>query len=384
MNRSKKIVGSVFIALLIVCLILSVVGIGYYTDGFTNFVKDSPAPVDVVPAAAEANNLNVVIDEDHNCDVIQSGEGVVIQSANLASAPQNAEGNGELCQEGSSRYIRHYLTATVLPEDAKNRNVEWALEWVSEEASGDPSDYITLVVSEDTHSVELRCIKPFTDKNINVIVTTVVGNFSASCVCAYGAEPFSFKYSLYAEDKGYSVAGQKYLGECVATELPYIYNISLVDRLLYNCPDDLDLEVIDCGINGSVVMKKEYIVNGSVVHTENVTFNSVNGVLTCTYDNIPNHTYDGPYTTELRFEDFVTTIGTSGNLFTFIPERGIVGFVSSSNVRTGFKFTYVSHDQNFDFYFTLRDKTTGYEEFVYFDIVNSVESVSLDNSSLEF
>lgn len=383
MSRSKKIVGSVFIALLIACLLLSIVGIGYYTDGFTNFVKDSGAPVDVVPAAAEANNLDVVIDEDHNRDVIQSGEGVVIQSANLASAPQNAEGNGELCQEGSSRYIRHYLTATVLPEDAKNRNVEWALEWVSEEASGDPSDYITLVVSEDTHRVELRCIKPF-NHNINVIATTVVGKFSASCLCSYGAEPCFFKYSVYGQDLGYSMANQKYIGEFVSAEIPYIGSISLVDRLLYNCPDDLDLEIINCGINGSVVMKKEYIVNGSVVHTENVTFNSVNGVLTCTYDNIPNYTYDGPYTTELRFEDFVTTIGTSGNLFTFIPERGIVGFVNSSNVRTGFKFTYVSHDQNFHFYFTLRDKTTGYEDFVYFDIVNSVESVSLDNSSLEF
>ena len=53
MYKAKKIVGSVFIALLIACLLLSVVGIGYYTDGFTNFVKDSAAPVDVVPAKEE-------------------------------------------------------------------------------------------------------------------------------------------------------------------------------------------------------------------------------------------------------------------------------------------------------------------------------------------
>lgn len=191
MNRSKKIVGSVFIALLIVCLILSVVGIGYYTDGFTNFVKDSAAPVDVVPAAAEANNLNVVIDEDHNREVIQSGEGVVIQSANLASAPQNAEGDN---------YIRKTLVATVYPEDAADKTVLWSISWGANPKEEAVSDFVYIEESDSNNIITVVCKQNFGDSSVVIHCQTLVGGWTATCICLFKGAPEDLVVSYNGEN----------------------------------------------------------------------------------------------------------------------------------------------------------------------------------------
>lgn len=178
MYKAKKILGSVLIALLIVCLILSVVGIGYYTDGFTNFVKVSPAPVDVVPAASEANNLNVVIDEDHNSEVLETGQGIVMEVVRLS---------GTQTLSSSSPYPSQVLTATVYPDDVSDKSVEWSVSFVNPSstwASGkNVSDYIEVIPESSGSTVaNIYCYNPFSEKILITVTSRVNSSAFATCI----------------------------------------------------------------------------------------------------------------------------------------------------------------------------------------------------------
>ena len=197
MNRSKKIFGSVFIALLIVCLILSVVGIGYYTDGFTNFVKDSAAPMETIPASVASDALIVEIDEAHNQQVIQSGEGIIIQNVKLASSPQNAEGDNSM---------RKTLVATVYPEDAADKSIDWTVSFVdpnSEWASNkNVADYITVEPEVDGGLTAIvYCHRAFGEQIKITATSRVNSSASATCFVDYSkklSKESNVNYSFYS------------------------------------------------------------------------------------------------------------------------------------------------------------------------------------------
>ena len=72
--------------------------------------------------------------------------------------------------------LEHILTATVLPESAENKEVDWTVNW------------------EDT-SRTVTCLKPFTG-NVIIEVITREGGFKAQCVCKYVGIPSTMEVDM--------------------------------------------------------------------------------------------------------------------------------------------------------------------------------------------
>lgn len=263
MNRSKKILGSVFIALLIACLLLSVVGIGYYTDGFTNFVKDSAAPVDIVPDVVKSEDFVVSVDEEHNNEVIQVGEGVVLQSLKLASAPQNAEGDN---------YNRKTLVATVYPEDAVDKSIDWTVSFVdpnSEWASNkNVADYITVEPEvDDGLTAIVYCHKDFGEQIKITATSRVNSSASASCFVDYSkklSKESNVNYSFYSS----TFKGKTAQVSCINGELVNDNAVCLIGGF-YKANDFSRLKVQGSNEKQFVEQYSSYTVDTNYIyHTE--------------------------------------------------------------------------------------------------------------------
>ena len=85
--------------------------------------------------------------------------------------------------------LEHILTATVLPETAENKEVEWAMDWEDPTCEENLDEYVRLTVGGDEGNVAtVTCYKPF-DGNVVITVTTVEGGFTAQCICKYVGIP---------------------------------------------------------------------------------------------------------------------------------------------------------------------------------------------------
>lgn len=97
-----------------------------------------------------------------------------------ASAPANTEGN----------YVTKILTATVLPESAVNKAVDWSVEWGDDAASdSDVSEYVAVTPESDGSATALvTCLKVFNGQII-ITVTTRESGYSAHCIVTFVGYP---------------------------------------------------------------------------------------------------------------------------------------------------------------------------------------------------
>lgn len=99
------------------------------------------------------------------------------------------------------------IIATVLPETAANKQVDWSVEWGYEEAEGDVSQYVTVTPDSDgSTNATVICKQAFTG-TILVIATTRESGYQASCILTFvgiptdiivsgGVSPVSGAYKL--------------------------------------------------------------------------------------------------------------------------------------------------------------------------------------------
>lgn len=88
------------------------------------------------------------------------------------------------------------LTATVLPEDAENREVDWSVAWEDASRQESVSEYVNLITNGDGGNVAtVTCLKPFTG-NIVITVITREGGFSAQAICKYVGIPSTLEVDL--------------------------------------------------------------------------------------------------------------------------------------------------------------------------------------------
>ena len=81
------------------------------------------------------------------------------------------------------------IIATVLPETAANKQVDWSVEWGDEEAEGDVSQYVTVTPASDgSVTATVTCKQAFTG-TILVIATTRESGYQASCVLTFIGVP---------------------------------------------------------------------------------------------------------------------------------------------------------------------------------------------------
>lgn len=167
MNVSKgkwisRICGVLLVLALIVCTVL----IGFLTDGYTHWKADVPS--------SEMLQSN---DEDEFYGYGTAKVQAVSLSMNAAAV---------MAANGS---VSKTLTAYVYPEDAKNKAVDWTIEWLDTEETKDISDYLTLVPDSDGRATaQLTCLQAF-DGEALVTVTSREGAFFDTCQVLFVGNP---------------------------------------------------------------------------------------------------------------------------------------------------------------------------------------------------
>ena len=117
-----------------------------------------------------------------------------------------SSGEGEVAAAGeASDGMTQTLTATVKPDDAPDKRVDWYVEWgaTASRASQDVNAYLTVTPNSDGSNVAIvTCLQSFEGDGIIITVRTRVGNYSASCFVTYVGRPSSMTLNT----SGYSTS----------------------------------------------------------------------------------------------------------------------------------------------------------------------------------
>lgn len=98
---------------------------------------------------------------------------------------------GSAATVAADKSVSKTLTAMVFPEDAKNKSLDWKLEWLDEKNSADISEYLTLTPESDgSLTATLTCYKPFTGEAL-ITVTSREGKVFDTCRVVFVGNPSS-------------------------------------------------------------------------------------------------------------------------------------------------------------------------------------------------
>lgn len=123
----------------------------------------------------------------------------------------------------SSGTVTKTLTATVLPEDAPNKTVDWSCLWADDAPlkNENISNYITVTPTSDgATTATVTCKKSFRGSVAYVKVVTRVGGFFASCRVQYEGIPSSLVLDTGGLSKFDGVNGFQYQIPLTGAEIP--------------------------------------------------------------------------------------------------------------------------------------------------------------------
>lgn len=239
--------------LTLVIIILAVCVMAAMTNGFTNWnpygwFDDKPAD----EQQPDGEN-NAPIDA-----TITNGEHVTLaMSAAIA--------------DKETKTVSQQLIATVMPEDAQDKTVDWSVGWASEPVVKDAivTDYVTVIPQSDGSNVAtVTCHKGFEGAEINVVCTTRVGLYTATCTVIYDGKP---------EEILFVIDNQEYKdGDSIAMTVDQMYDMELkLTNTVGDVGSKYTIEAVTYGASGS--FKAE--IDGAPDHI--ITFNrgSMNAVL---------------------------------------------------------------------------------------------------------
>lgn len=166
-------------ALTLVILILAVCVMAAMTEGFTNWNPygwfDKEPAVEQQPDGEETGEESAPIDT-----TITNSEHVMLAMSMATTA----------AEDGYTKSVT--LTATVMPEDAPDKSVDWSIAWNEAPTYGDNpvTDYVTVTPQSDGSNVAtVTCLQPFGTDTIIVTVTTRKGGYTASASITYAGLP---------------------------------------------------------------------------------------------------------------------------------------------------------------------------------------------------
>lgn len=329
------------------------------TKGFTDFKFSATEP-------------NSNIKEYVNQSEVE-GSGIakrVLLSFNSTTPLKEGE-EGDVIKTGVSKTI----TATVLPVNAINKLVDWNVEWnVPVEDNADISEYLSVSTEEDGSNIAtITAYKGFEGASAYVVCTTRDGGLEARCLVRFEGAPdtFTFKYNDIEFD---SV-------QMFNVNAGETYDIDLVLNNALGCVGSKfnDFEIVSTAMRGKFVAEKKTYNNGTLVETEEVVLNLADGVA-------------GDF--EINTNMFFTAEIKEGmlQLKTIMAEDTFaLPQVPSNQVRTGTQFTYKApyYDprggglaDNCFFSVQIREKASGKEALLYFDMQSDVVSVSLSEGEI--
>ena len=195
-NNSNKF-WTGFLAVLLVLVIAGTAAlVGVLSDGFKNWDKFKPDEEQTEQTEETADNGGAIIGES-------VGSGVKVMSAKIA--PENYAANGVSAQAETA----YTLTATVLPEKASNKAVDWAVSFVNPSsawATGKTvTDYVTVTPTADgALTANVECLQAF-DEQIKVTVTSR-NNAEATATCLVDYAERVAGYTLTLTNGGVTIS----------------------------------------------------------------------------------------------------------------------------------------------------------------------------------
>ena len=97
--------------------------------------------------------------------------------------------------------VSKQITATVMPEDAPDKSVDWSIAWDNPLEGQTVTDYITVTPSADgSNTATVTAHKGFDGARAIITATTRVGGFKAYCYVVYDGAPETFTYTYNGEE----------------------------------------------------------------------------------------------------------------------------------------------------------------------------------------
>ena len=278
------------------------------------------------------------------------------------------------------------LTATVYPENATNKKVDWYIDWDYDEEEGLPhslvvTDYVKVKPLKDGSNVaQVTCYKGFEDV-IKITAVTRAGNFSAVCYVEYDGAPENFIINI--DNNIYTTQSPLmhfYSGDTYTTSID---TTNIFDKV--GAKYEYSYSVVDFGGNGIINVRfEEYDYEWSDDGRE-----LIRGELINDYE-------EEIYLADKRQLESIQKNFSINNifnkLFTFKVDRdeleikflGNESYIDVWDLDGVNRIKYLETVEPCTFYVTIQENITGITFRFNFDIENRVTSVSLDNSTLYF
>lgn len=265
----------------------------------------------------------------------------------------------------SSGTVTKTLTATVLPEDAPNKTVDWSCLWADDAPlkNENISNYITVTPTSDgATTATVTCKKSFRGSVAYVKVVTRVGGFFASCRVQYEGIPSSFVLDTGGLSKFDGVNGFQYQIPLTGAEIPIT----------------LDNVFHDVGEN----------------YMNNFTF-TLSGVGKITVGNFFNGVLQGDLK-EITLESIkneILAVSISNGKLIVSPKKLVEGYFSNVTGNSQGQIVYNKFDSYVANsagspqvvpYFKIVVNCGNFSKDFLFRVVSSVTSVSLSDNTLTF
>lgn len=193
--KSNKIVTAVLAILLVIVIAGAAALVGVLSNGFKDWTKFQPDE-QMEQTDETADNGGAIIGES-------VGSGVKVMSAKIA--PENYAANGVSAQAETA----YTLTATVLPEKASNKAVDWAVSFVNPSSAWargkTVTDYVTVTPTADgALTANVECLQAFGEQ-IKVTVTSR-NNAEATATCLVDYAERVAGYTLTLTNGGVTIS----------------------------------------------------------------------------------------------------------------------------------------------------------------------------------
>lgn len=254
------------------------------------------------------------------------------------------------------------IRATVLPENADNKSVDWSVAWAEDSAlkNENVSDYLTVVPASDgSTTAVITCLKAFRDNTIVITVTTRDGGFTADCFVSFIGKPASISL------EGYSDTVDSYGQRTMTLKSSNVYNFNIV----------LDNEFHDVGVGADF----------------NVSMRAIGSIKVQNYRDGSDYKawQDSEKTIAVSdLADKFLSCSVNGNSLQITTKINIEAYYRSS-ISGGYYKTYLDKFKSFSglepyFEITVSESVSGLSFVGKFRIKSAVTSVSFGNNTITF